>query len=668
MGLVSRLLERVPAKAAPFDTFGPAQRVLPDPYEPFTGSLPGVYVADAGVPLELANRDSIEKIWRSQPNLRKVVDFIARNVASVPLHVYERRGDVDRRRVHDGQLAAALKRPGNGVSPFRFWHSVVSDALLYDRWAVMVTVDKNGRPGLVQIPSWRLRLETDALRRVVRVWYWSGDLRDGEASQDGYRQVPLDEVVFDYGYSPRDAGTSPIETLRDILAESAEAVAYRREIWANGGRFDRYIHRPSDATEWSKEARERFANSMRNRYARGGDNAGGLPLLEDGMDIRSSSGFTPQDAMDIEGRRLTSEEVAAAFHVAPELVGARQGNYSNVREYRQMLYRDSLGPYISANEGALNAQLVDRLDSRPDLYVEANVESKLRGDFIEQAQVKQSATGAPWLTRNEARALENRPPIRGGDALVTPLNVIVGGQASPRDSGSQNRSGAGVETKAAPEDVRVRMVRDVFVSHFERQARVVRNRLGLKDELSDFITWWNGRGFDRELRDDLFRVAVAVSEDVAESTLDSIGFGPDAYDVDATLAFLRSVMDRVANQVNSTTLSQLVVALNADDRAAAVDNVFTKATSSRADDSADTLATTVAGFATVEAAKQVAGDKARKRWVVNSANPRPEHAAMDGETVPIDSNFSNGLPWPGSFSADVDEVAGCQCSVEVIVD
>jgi hypothetical protein len=35
------------------------------------------------------------------------------------------------------------------------------------------------------------------------------------------------------------------------------------------------------------------------------------------------------------------------------------------------------------------------------------------------------------MTANEARALRNMPAIDGGDELVTPLNVLVGGQAVP---------------------------------------------------------------------------------------------------------------------------------------------------------------------------------------------------------------------------------------------
>ena len=75
-----------------------------------------------------------------------------------------------------------------------------------------------------------------------------------------------------------------------------------------------------------------------------------------------------------------------------------------------------------------------------------------------------------------------------------------------------------------------------------------------------------------------------------------------------------------------------------------------------------TVAGFVVGFAVTEAARQNGGKKATKTWVVTSGNPRDSHAAMDGETVPVDGTFSNGLDWPGGFG-DPDEVAGCQCEV-----
>jgi len=75
---------------------------------------------------------------------------------------------------------------------------------------------------------------------------------------------------------------------------------------------------------------------------------------------------------------------------------------------RESLYRDNLGPYIRAWE-EMCAPLADRLSDGRALYVEAHLDAKLRGSFEEAASVLQTSTGAPWMTRNEARA---RPNLR----------------------------------------------------------------------------------------------------------------------------------------------------------------------------------------------------------------------------------------------------------------
>ena len=51
---------------------------------------------------------------------------------------------------------------------------------------------------------------------------------------------------------------------------------------------------------------------------------------------------------------------------------------------------------------------------------------------------------------------------------------------------------------------------------------------------------------------------------------------------------------------------------------------------------------------------------------MTSGNPRPSHAAMNGETVPYDERFSNGAMWPGDADAlGPEEVANCQCAVTI---
>lgn len=610
------------------------------------------------------SRMTAVQMWETQPHFRTVVSFLARNIAQLGLHAFVRDGE-DRLRDRDSVLARALDDVDGQMTTYDLVFALVGDLALYDRAYWLVTQTSETSSG------WLIRRLPPTWVEPVMANPWDvKHYRVYMKSNGAAVTVSPDKVLRFSGYHPGVAsGASPtVEALRETLQEQVEASKYRSQVWKRGGRVSSILERPAGAPPWSDAAREAFREDWYAKYTGNGSKAGGTPLLEDGMTLKRID-FSAQDQQFVEAAKLSLVTVAAAFHVNPTMIGQNDGaNYSNVREFRKMLYGDTLGPLVAQIEARINRFLVPLLGmDRARHYVEFNIEEKLQGNFEEQTQALQSAVGRPWMTADEARAIRNMPAL-GGDAaaLVTPLNVLVGGQASARDSGSQNRTGAasrpgfGVK-EPAPVSFEVQAAR-VFSKFFARQARAVKGQLGVKAP-----EWWDYERWNNELADDLYRFAVEASKAVAADVLDGIGFSPDEYDVDRTFAFLRVLSERVAGQVNLATFGQLEAALDDDDPDEAVSRVFEVAETSRAEQSGTTLTTAVAAFATVEAGKQVAGSRARKRWIVNSGNPRASHAAMDGEEVPVDEPFSNGLMWPGSFDSDVEEVAGCQCSIEIFV-
>ena len=117
-----------------------------------------------------------------------------------------------------------------------------------------------------------------------------------------------------------------------------------------------------------------------------------------------------------------------------------------MREFRKSLYGDSLGPVMKMIEEILNHVLIPRLaevDSTIDPsrhYIEFNVEERLRASFEEKAAVTSTAVGAPWMTVNEARAMNNLPALDDGDALARPLNTAFGDEPlpEPEEPGSED--------------------------------------------------------------------------------------------------------------------------------------------------------------------------------------------------------------------------------------
>jgi len=603
-------------------------------------------------------------LYKTQPHVRTAISFLARNIAQIGLHTFERTSDTDRRRLaaSDHPLAALIAKPNAATTRYRLIDSLVNDLGIYDV-ACWVKAKVDGSPrGLLRLPP-------NQISPLGESWAWPEGVKF--AGSKGAIEIAMENVVLFRGYNPTDArwGLSPMETLRQVLAEEYQASVYREQLWRNGARFPGYIKRPKSAGDWSPAARERFRNDWRGLYTGAGPGAGGTPILEDDMEF-VGGGVTPAQAQYLETRKLTREEVAAAFHIPLPMVGILDhATFSNIEEQHKNLYQDTLGPWLQMIQEEIGLQLVPEFDSTGKVYVEFNLAEKLKGSFEEQATSLQTAVGAPWLTRNEARARQNLPQVPGGDDLVTPLNVLVGGQASPTDSAPKSAGpmvtprGPGMplrvtwsKTRAA-DNYRTKH-EQVVSAFFRRQGAVVKSRLGAKSG----DDWWDGDRWDEELAGDLFALAVATSEHVAKSTLASLGVSPDEYDVDRTLAFLKAVADRVAGAVNATTKAQIDAALESDDPEA-VANVFDIGEKSRTAQIATTAVTAWSGFGTVESAKQAAGDAATKTWITGP-NARASHAAVSGETVPLSENFSNGLAWPGD-GGDADEVAGCNCQLEI---
>lgn len=618
------------------------------------------YYSQGGV--DMASPSSL---WRTQPHLRTVVSFLARNTAQLGVHVFERLDETDRKRDRTSPIALSLQFPDAMMTTYDLIYALVGDLMLYDRayWLVLPTPGERSPFTLRRLPpSWVQRVEGDPF-----------EVSEYTVALDGRSvTVPASQILDFTGYSPsRPVGGSPtVEALRATLQEQVEAAKYRGQVWKRGGRVSAVLQRPKDAPQWSDAAREAFREDWYAKYTGNGSRAGGTPLLEDGMTLQRID-FNAQEQQFVEAAKLSLTTVAAAFHVNPTMIGQNDGaNYSNVREFRKMLYGDTLGPLLAQIEARLNTFLIPMLGVDPTrFYVEFNIREKLEGSFDEQASALQTSTGGPWMTRAEARARMNLPYVEGTDELIVPLNVVEGGQASPTDSGSQNekpkmavsRMKARRTRVKAADEAHAASVEDVVKAAFKRQEKAVRSRLGAKADAE----WWDADRWDAELADDLQAVALEVTQDVAASTLKKIGLPPKEYDVERTRAWLEAVCSSSASSINEATRSKIEAALEADDAPAALDSTF-EAQGSRASTVATTFTTTMTGFAAVESVKQVDGEgSATKTWVTGP-NPRPEHARMDGETVPLSENFSNSAAWPGDgANLGADDLANCNCSLSI---
>lgn len=626
--------------------------------------------------VQVANMDAAQ-LYRTQPNLRAVVSFLADNAAQVPLKVHERRADDDRPRVLDSPAARLLARPSADMTPYELRRAIYSDLLLYGRCVCLVLRDGDGWQ-LRPVPApWISRYEGESAFAPEYV------VLDNPLSEQPAVTIPKGAFVLFSTYDPNNpAGwCSPVQALADVLHEQVESNVFRRQMWQRGGRFNAYIARPKDVEPFKPETFERFKRTWDESWAGSMASQGGsMPILEDGMEIKQVQ-FNSRDAQWSEAKKLGREDVAGVYHVNPALIWPGSGQtYASAKDNARALYNDTLAPLLMQVTDRLNHTLLPMVGEPPSHYVAYDITIKTEGTFEEKIQSLQTATGAPILTRNEARAKLDLPAIEGGDELVVPLNVLSGGLASPYDTDPTVERYAGIpEAKSAPRRYKaaaaeedVDEMRDVLKEFFEHQRRVILPKLGAAEKSGNVKAdeWWDADRWNDELTAKSYEVALKQATRNAGRTLRSLGV-ENTYSEERTEAFVEAMCRKRAEMVNATTKRLLdeVADWEGDEDAehATYSGVFDLAESDRSETGGSAWATAVAGWSALEAVRQcAAGQGVTKTWVVTSGNPRESHAIMDGETVPFESTFSNGAEWPGDAGAlDVADIANCQCQVEL---
>ena len=612
-----------------------------------------------------------DELYASQSNLQAVVGFLADSVAQLPLKVYVRNGETERVRDRNSVAAKTLWKPNSNQTEYEFINALMVEYLLNGTaivWHLPDPYSESGHQLRILPHAWITDSESDTAYsyKSITVKAW------GSAPAV---KVPAEDFTQFKMYCPGKPGSyqSPVSSLRTILTEQIQADKFRTQIWRSSGRFNAYITRPKDVAAWDDETKKKWVEAFREGWSANGGNAGKIPLLEDGMEIKPYQ-FNSKDAQYAETKQLSREDVAAAYHVNPSLIWhTATQTYASAKDNARALYADCLGPTIQMLQQRINSFLLPMLGADPDTYVVFDLSEKLKGSFEERASILQSAVGGPYMTRNEARADMDLPPIDGGDDLIVPLNINNGidnptvteeDSEEPKMRYVSKKSAETVLIKAKADDTENEEVTKALQKFFKRQAKSILPKVGAKKE------WWDEERWNSELTEDLDPILFAISANHGESTASELG---TEYYPGKTVNYIKALTEGRAKAINSATKEKLdkVISENPEDLEKEIDHVYEVREGKDATLLGETLATVVVGWSLGEACRQAKdqGYQATvyKTWVTGE-NPREDHAMMNGETVPVDQAFSNGADWPGDDILGPDGTCGCNCTTEITIE
>lgn len=286
-----------------------------------------------GWDIQRAYRDGVKKVvW-----LFRAIDAIAGNAARLTVQYRKDNDPKGEIVVRDDTLQLLNTRANPGEDSFAFRYRLSAQLLTSTRGAfVEIVRGRGGKPiALHLLPPEYTAPIPDPKRFVA-----SFEVRLPTGNPIQIR--PEDVLWFKHPH-PIDPYLSmtPMESAGIAIEIENLAKHYNRNFLLNDGRPGGLVVVRGEMDDDDKE-------ELRARFGWGPSRAGHITVLaaEDGVDFVDTAA-SPRDAAYMEMRRITKEEILAAFGVPESVIGNAAGRtFSNAAEEGKVFWNETMGPHL----------------------------------------------------------------------------------------------------------------------------------------------------------------------------------------------------------------------------------------------------------------------------------------------------------------------------------
>lgn len=341
------------------------------------------------------------------------VSLIAGTVATLPLHLMQRKGEKKR------------------IADDRKLYSV-----MHDQWNEYMTAVVGRECLMHHILTWGngyAEKVRNGFGEVIELWPITPNrvtpkMQGGELVYEIRmdREVPIilprDKVLHVPGLGfDGFVGYSVVAMARKSLGLSMALETFGSNFFGKGTNPSMVVSHPGqlkDPTNLRKAMQEAYSGLGQSHR---------LMLLEEGMKVEKY-GIPPDDCQFLETRSFQIPEVARWFNLPPhKLKDLSRSSFNNIEQEQISFVTDSILPWLVRLEANYNTQLLtagDRgLYGQGRLYFKHSVDGLLRGDNASRAAFYVSMVNVGAFSINEVRELEDKDPIEGGDVHRVPLNM-----------------------------------------------------------------------------------------------------------------------------------------------------------------------------------------------------------------------------------------------------
>lgn len=337
------------------------------------------------------------------------VDRISSSLASIPLNIYEQRGDTRIKAVDYDQYYLLHTAPNIKYNSFQFRKTLFSHALLWGNGYVRIHRDQNARPKYYEIilPSH----VTDIKDVDDRLYYHIQGVAE---------PIPYYDMIHITGMSLDGyMGKSPVRIHAESLGAALARNQYSASVMENGGFMSGII---KSAGQLKPEQKEGLRNSFMDRHT-GAKNAGSIAVLEYGLEYQQL-GMSPKDVQLIEAMKFTVEDVARIYGIPQHMIGNLDRSTNNNIEHQGIEYvQYCLMPWAVAFETAVDSR-IHRIFDRGRYYTKLELNALLRGDINSRKEFYKDMLDRGVFSINDVLGLEDMNPVAGGDTRMVMANMM----------------------------------------------------------------------------------------------------------------------------------------------------------------------------------------------------------------------------------------------------
>ena len=334
------------------------------------------------------------------------VRLITTVISCLPLDVYEGDGD-DRKKLNlNNTLVNVLKiNPNAYMTAVEFREAMTMQLCFYGNAYALAERNVVGDIiSLIPLQSTKMDVRVENNKIIYRYY------DDGR-----YADFTKEEIfhIKGFGYTGL-VGLSPIAFAASTAATAVAMEDQQKDFYNNGAKSPQIL-----MTDRLLNAEQRTQLETNFKEIASGPVSKRLWILEANMKT-VPIGVSAQDAETMAARKFQVSEIARFFGVPPHLVGDVEKTTSwgsGIEQLNIGFLQYTLNPYLVRWEQAINRWLV-RTGEIGKIKAEHNIDGLLRGDSASRAAFITAMVNNGVWTINEARRLENKPPIPGGDVAT----------------------------------------------------------------------------------------------------------------------------------------------------------------------------------------------------------------------------------------------------------